>query len=99
MPFGLPPAAEDADVTALPAATVTVAAVLVAAAVAVVDVAAALPPPPAGAEAEVGSAPDPEVAAAEHHFLSLIFISRAEAEYAAIISGQSQNKVLFSVAS
>ena len=70
LPFGLPPAAEAADVTALPAATVTVAAVLVAAAVAAVDVVALLPP--AVPETEVGStpvtAPDAEVAAAEHHF-------------------------------
>ena len=69
LPFGLPPAAETADVTALPAATVTVAAVLMAAAVAVVDVVALLPTPPA---VPVGStpvtAPDAEVAAAEHHF-------------------------------
>ena len=69
LPFGLPPAAEAADVTALPAATVTVAAVLMAAAVAVVDVVALLPTPPA---VPVGStpdtAPDAEVAAAEHHF-------------------------------
>ena len=72
LPFGLPPAAETADVTALPAATVTVAAVLVAAAVAEVDVVALLPTPPAVPEAEDGStpvtAPDAEVAAAEHHF-------------------------------